>query len=93
MPLSPEFRERTTSLLDTAPPDATIVVASAGPDGHLLMQTALPTPQALVHIAHTLLSQASDELDNRDDDAAIMLAERIERALAELPGADAEDAG
>ena len=86
MPLSADFRARSATLLDTAPDDATIVVASTGPDGHLLMQTSTPTPHGLIAVARALLQQAHDDLD-RDDatDREADLAEMLAYALAELP--------
>jgi hypothetical protein len=89
MPPSPDFRARTIALLDTAAPDATIVVASAGPDGGLLMQTSDATPRTLVAIARSLLSQATDMLESVDlSEDGEYLWTQVKSALAELPEAE-----
>lgn len=83
---SPDFRARTTELLDTARDDDTLVVACATPDGALLMQTRSPTAHGLAAIARALLAQASDELDTENiSEANSDLLCAVEEALAALP--------
>lgn len=90
MPVTPDFRARTLAMLDELRDDDTAIVATTGPDGHLLMQARNPTPRALTAIARSLLAQASDDLDQvsiAEPDADLLAS--IDEALAALP--DPED--
>lgn len=91
---APDFRARANKLLDISPPDATAVVASTGPDGHLMMHMAGATPHCLVIIARALLSQAEHDLESSyAGPCEIQLLGEVKNALSELPDDDEGEAG